>query len=239
MIKVLIADDESLARLRLQRILEKRTDVQVIGEARNGVEAVQMAHRSLPDVVLMDVCMPEMDGLEATEKIARMVPPPVVIFCTAYDDFALRAFDVRAFAYLLKPIKEEELDIALRRATQPTRAQLSDPGVTNRRYLCSKTHRGYKLVPVEQIRLLQAEQKYVVAHTPEGQSVLATTLKEIEKEFSHLFVRIHRSALVARDAIAGVGYYEGHLSVKLRDIDEEPLVSRRLEPRLRRLLPKL
>jgi len=239
MIKVLIVDDESLARIRLQRLLEKNSDIDVVGEARNGLEAVQMAHLYLPGVVLMDVRMPEMDGLDAARQIAKMVPPPAVIFCTAFEDFALRAFDAKAFAYLLKPIKANELDEALQRAASATRAQLNGQAPSHRRHLCSRTHNGLELVAVEQIRLLQADQKYITAYTAEGETVLSDTLKDIEKEFSQLFIRVHRSALVARNAIEGLTYTEGHLAVKIRDIEIQPIVSRRLEPKLRQLLPQL
>jgi len=239
MIKVLIVDDESLARIRLQRLLEKNSDIDVVGEARNGLEAVQMAHLYLPGVVLMDVRMPEMDGLDAARQIAKMVPPPAVIFCTAFEDFALRAFDAKAFAYLLKPIKANELDEALQRAASATRAQLNGQAPSHRRHLCSRTHNGLELVAVEQIRLLQADQKYITAYTAEGETVLSDTLKDIEKEFSQLFIRVHRSALVARNAIEGLTYAEGHLAVKIRDIEIQPIVSRRLEPKLRQLLPQL
>jgi two-component system response regulator AlgR len=239
MIKVLIVDDESLARIRLQRLLEKNSDIDVVGEARNGLEAVQMAHLYLPGVVLMDVRMPEMDGLDAARQIAKMVPPPAVIFCTAFEDFALRAFDAKAFAYLLKPIKANELSEALQRAASATRAQLNGQAPSHRRHLCSRTHNGLELVAVEQIRLLQADQKYITAYTAEGETVLSDTLKDIEKEFSQLFIRVHRSALVARNAIEGLTYTEGHLAVKIRDIEIQPIVSRRLEPKLRQLLPQL
>ena len=239
MIKVLIVDDESLARVRLQRFLGNSSDVQVVGEAKNGREAIQMARQWLPSIVLMDVRMPEMDGLEAAQQITRMTPPPAVIFCTAFEDFVLRAFDARAFAYLLKPVKADELDAALQRATCATRAQIDDQTRSHRRHLCSRTHNGLELIAVEKIRLLQADQKYVTAYTADCEVVLSDTLKEIEQEFSQLFVRVHRSALVARDAIEGLTYTDGHLSIKLRDIAIQPIVSRRLEPKLRQLLPQL
>ena len=140
---------------------------------------------------------------------------------------------------MLKPIKAADLDAALQRAGSATRAQLSGGTRSHRRHLCSRTHNGLELVPVEQIRLLQADQKYVTAYTAEGETVLSDTLKDIEKEFSQLFISVHRSALVARDAIEGLTYAEGHLAVKLRDITIEPIVSRRLEPKLRQLVPQL
>ena len=239
MIKVLIVDDEPLARIRLQRLLETKSDIDVVGEARSGLEALQMTHQYLPDIVLMDVRMPDMDGLDAARQITKMVPPPAVIFCTAFEDFALRAFDAKAFAYLLKPIKAIELDETLKRAASATRAQLNGQASSHRRHLCSRTHNGLELVAVEQIRLLQADQKYVTAYTAEGETVLSDTLKDIEKEFSQFFIRVHRSALVARNAIEGLTYAEGHLAVKLRDIPIQPIVSRRLEPKLRQLVPQL
>ena len=239
MIKVLIVDDEPLARIRLQRLLEKTSDIDVVGEARSGLEALQMTHQYLPDIVLMDVRMPDMDGLDAARQITKMVPPPAVIFCTAFEDFALRAFDAKAFAYLLKPIKAIELAESLKRAASATRAQLNGQASSHRRHLCSRTHNGLELVAVEQIRLLQADQKYVTAYTAEGETVLSDTLKDIEKEFSQFFIRVHRSALVARNAIEGLTYAEGHLAVKLRDIPIQPIVSRRLEPKLRQLVPQL
>ena len=109
MVKVLIADDEPLARIRLQQHLEKMSDVRIVGQAANGLEAVQLTVKYCPDIVLMDIRMPEMDGLEAAKVIAEMSLPPAVIFCTAFDDFALRAFDAQACAYLLKPVKFDEL----------------------------------------------------------------------------------------------------------------------------------
>jgi len=239
MIKVLIVDDEPLARIRLRRLLQKKPDVDIVGEARSGFEAVQMTDQCLPDIVLMDVRMPEMDGLDAARRIAKSVPPPAVIFCTAFEDFALRAFDAKAFAYLLKLIKAIELDEALQRAASATRAQLNGQTPSHRRHLCSRTHNGLELVAVEQIRLLQADQKYVTAYTAEGETVLSDTLKDIEKEFSQFFIRVHRSALVARNAIEGLTYAEGHMAVKLRDIPIQPIVSRRLEPKLRQLVPQL
>ena len=102
MIRVLIVDDESLARIRLQRLLEKIEGVEIVGQAANGADAVTLAGECLPDIVLMDIRMPVLDGIQAAERISAMTPPPAVIFCTAFDDFALRAFDAQASAYLLK-----------------------------------------------------------------------------------------------------------------------------------------
>lgn len=239
MIKVLIVDDEPLARIRLRQHLQKMSDIQVVGQASNGVEAVQTAVKYCPDIVLMDIRMPEMDGLEAAKIIAKMALPPAVIFCTAFDDFALRAFDAQACAYILKPVKYADLVSGIERATRKTRAQIDRRPQSQRRHLCSRTHQGIDLIPVKDILLLQAEQKYVTAYLADSEAVLSDTLKEIEEEFGHLFVRVHRNALVARDAIEGLSFVDGHLSVTVRDISIKPLVSRRLESKLRQLLPEL
>lgn len=239
MVKVLIVDDELLARIRLQQNLEKISGVRIVGQASNGLEGVQLAVKYCPDIVLMDIRMPQMDGLEAAAIISQMSLPPAVIFCTAFDDFALRAFDAQACAYLLKPVKRDDLAAAIKRAARNNRAQINHSQQSHRRHLCSRTHLGVELIPVKNIRLLQAEQKYVTAYLADSEAVLSETLKEIEEEFPDLFVRIHRNALVARDAIQGLGFIDGHLSVTIRDLTLKPIVSRRLESKLRHLLPEL
>jgi two-component system response regulator AlgR len=239
MIKVLIVDDEPLARIRLQQHLQKMSNIRIIGQASNGLEAVQLAVKYCPDIVLMDIRMPEMDGLEAAKIIAEMSLPPAVIFCTAFEDFALRAFDAQACAYLLKPVKYDELVSGIERASRKTRAQIDHRPQSQRRHLCSRTHQGVDLIPIKKILLLQAEQKYVTAYLADSEAVLSDTLKEIEEEFAGLFVRVHRNALVARDAIEGLSLVDSHLRVSIRGISIRPVVSRRLESKLRQLLPEL
>jgi len=239
MIKVLIVDDEPLARIRLQQHLQKMPNVSIVGQASNGLEAVQSTVKYCPDIVLMDIRMPEMDGLEAAKVIAGMTLPPAVIFCTAFEDFALRAFDAQACAYLLKPVKYDELVAGIERASRKNRAQIEHRPQSQRRHLCSRTHQGVDLIPIKKILLLQAEQKYVTAHLADSEAVLSDTLKELEEEFADLFVRVHRNALVARDAIEGLSLIDGHLRISIRDISIKPLVSRRLESKLRQLLPEL
>lgn len=239
MLRVLIVDDEPLARIRLQQHLEKMSDVHIVGQASNGLEAVQSAVKYCPDIVLMDIRMPEMDGLAAAKVIAKMTLPPAVIFCTAFEDFALPAFDAQACAYLLKPVKYADLVSGIERASRKTRAQIDRRPQSQRRHLCSRTHQGIDLIPVKKILLLQAEQKYVTAYLTNSEAVLSDTLKEIEEEFPELFVRVHRNALVARDAIEGLAFIDGHLQVSIRDLSIKPVVSRRLESKLRHLLPEL
>lgn len=241
MVKVLIVDDEPLARIRLQQHVHKMPDVSVVGQATNGLEAVQLTVKYRPDIVLMDIRMPEMDGLEAARMIAEITLPPAVIFCTAFDDFALHAFDAQASAYLLKPVKYDDLVSGIEQASRNTRAQINNRPQSQyqRRHLCSRTHQGIDLIPIKEILLLQAEQKYVTAYLADTEAVLSDTLKEIEEEFADLFVRVHRNALVARDAIEGLSFIDGHLQVSIRGLSIQPVVSRRLESKLRQLLPEL
>lgn len=241
MVKVLIVDDEPLARIRLQQHLHKMPGVSIVGQATNGLEAVQLTVKHCPDIVLMDIRMPEMDGLEAAKIIAEITLPPAVIFCTAFEDFALRAFDAQACAYLLKPVKYDDLVSGIERASRNTRAQINNrsQSQSQRRHLCSRTHQGIDLIPIKKILLLQAEQKYVTAYLADSEAVLSDTLKEIEEEFPDLFVRVHRNALVARNAIEGLSFIDGHLQVSIRGLSIQPVVSRRLESKLRQLLPEL
>lgn len=127
----------------------------------------------------------------------------------------------------------------IERASRKTRAQIDRRPQSQRRHLCSRTHQGIDLIPVKKILLLQAEQKYVTAYLTNSEAVLSDTLKEIEEEFPELFVRVHRNALVARDAIEGLAFIDGHLQVSIRDLSIKPVVSRRLESKLRHLLPEL
>lgn len=239
MIKVLIVDDESLARKRLERLLAEIDDVTVVGEAANGMEAIQMADKCKPDIVLLDIRMPGMDGLKAAEKLAQQEIPPAVIFCTAFDDFALQAFEAEALAYLVKPVRSEDLVRAVMRVTKNNRAQLAENGMEVRKHLHCKSHRGIELIPVDEVQLLQADHKYVTAYCKEQEAVLNDTLKNLEDEFSHRFIRVHRNALVAKDAIKGLVQVDGHTAIQIRDLDIQPVVSRRLEPKLRKLIMQL
>lgn len=242
MIKVMIVDDENLARRRLERMLGQIDDVSLVGEAKNGEEALQMASSLQPDLVLMDIRMPGMDGLTAARKLAAQELSPAVVFCTAYDDFALDAFDAEASAYLVKPVKQEDLQRAIQQACKPRRTHNHENGANRnneRKHLHSKSHRGVNLIPVDQIRLLQADHKYVTAYFAGGEAVLDDTLKQLEEEFSNRFVRVHRNALVAKDSIQGLVQTEGHTQVKIRDLSVRPIVSRRLEPKVRKLISRL
>ena len=247
--RVLVCDDEQLARDRLARLVGDIDGVEVIGEAANGRDAVMESQKLQPDVVLMDIRMPEMDGLEAAGHLLRGEHPPAVIFCTAYDEHALDAFKVHAVDYLLKPVSREDLSAALDRARTLNRVQLAALGQelgdagqhdTRRRHISARTHRGIELVPVDDIRYFMADQKYVTVRYGEGEVLIDETLKELEDEFGEQFVRIHRNALVSVAHLEGMELANaGHHQVRLRDVDERLTVSRRHVAGLRRLMQKM
>lgn len=245
--RVLVCDDEQLARDRVRRLAEQLDDVEVVAEAANGREAVTESERTRPDVVLMDIRMPDMDGIEAAAHLLNTEKPPAVIFCTAYDEHALEAFKVHAVDYLLKPVNRQDLGKALERAGTLNRAQLTavqsesgDGEGHRRKHISARTHKGIELVPVDQVRYFQADQKYVTVRWPEGEVLIDETLKELEDEFGERFVRIHRNALVALEYLEGMELAEqGHYQVRLRDVDERLTVSRRHVPGLRKVMQRL
>jgi two-component system response regulator AlgR len=247
--KVLVCDDEQLARERLSRLVADLEGYEVVGEAANGAEAVQRLSETEADIVLMDIRMPQMDGLEAARLMSQNKAPPAIIFCTAYDDHALQAFNVNAVGYVLKPVRREALADALSKARSLNRVQIStltqstaanDTPHKQRTHISAKTHRGIELVPVDDIRYFLADQKYVTVRSGRGEVLIDETLKDLEDEFGERFVRIHRNSLVARRFIDGLEQVSaGHYQVRLKDTDERMTVSRRHVSGLRRLLQHL
>ena len=208
--RILIVDDEALARSRLSSMLQQLgAPYEVAGEAANGQQAVEKCQAEPIDLVLMDVRMPGMDGLQAAARLAEEEMPPTVIFTTAYDEHALAAFERNASGYLLKPIKLDRLQQTLLQAQQLTRAQLGSHPATEtkpktRKHICSQVGKGLRTIPVAEILYFQAEQKYVVAHLTQGEMLLEEPLKSLEQEFADSFLRIHRSTLVARKYLTGM-----------------------------------
>ncbi len=241
---VVVVDDEPLARDRLARMVNRLEDCNVVAEAANVEEALAAVAEYDPDVVFLDVRMPEEDGLSAAKKITQMEDPPVVIFCTAYDEYALDAFSTDAVGYLLKPVKQEELAAALEKAqklNKVQRAALTEKAPANQRTnISAKNRRGVELIPLADVRFFIADHKYVTVHHTGGETLIDDTLKDLEDEFANLFVRIHRNALVAVNSIDGMERNaQGQYRVKLKDIDEKPVVSRRHVAYLRELLTNM
>lgn len=241
--KVLIVDDEQLARDRLVRMVSELPDCQVVGEASNGRAALEEAQAQDPDVVLLDIRMPGMDGLETARHLGELDEPPAVIFCTAYEEHAVAAFDLQAVGYLLKPVRRDNVAAALTKAQRVNKAQLAalnGPEPSRRSHISARTTRGIELVPVEDVRYFQADQKYVTVRHGGGEVIIDEPLKDLEQEFAELFVRIHRNALVAVAYIEGLERTGvGQACIRLRGVDEPLDVSRRHMSAVRRLIKKL
>lgn len=244
--KILIVDDEPPARDRLRQLIDDSGEHEVIGEAGNGREALDLARQKKPDVILLDIRMPGMDGIETAHHLNQGDAPPAVVFTTAYDEYAIEAFETNAIGYVLKPVRRERLAQALERAARLTDEALADIGqqsgvTTGRKHLCARLHDELKLIPVSDVRYFVADQKYVsVVHT-DGRDLIEESLKSLESEFAGRFVRIHRAALVAIDAIDTLKRDDdGRTRVILRveQGDDELVVSRRHVANVKRRLKK-
>jgi len=234
--KVLIVDDEAPARERLRSLLAEIDGAQVVGEAATGEEALRQTEDLGPDVVLLDVRMPGMDGLEAARHLNLLEHPPAVIFTTAYDEYALNAFDAQAVGYLLKPIRKEKLAAAILSAGRLTRPQLQKiSGDTRRRSHIAVKHReGLRLIPVEDVQYFLAEQKYTTVRHLKGEDLIEDSLRALEDEFGSDLVRIHRNALVSVRYLERIERgAEGQYFVCLRGCEAPLAVSRRMASELR------
>lgn len=246
MMNVLIVDDEPLARDRLARMLSDIEGYNVLEQsASHGEEALTLIESLRPDIVLLDIRMPGIDGMQVAGKLTEMDAPPAVVFCTAHDEFAMQAFDVSAVGYLLKPVRAEHLRDALRRAERPNRVQLAalsrplmEEGGPPRTHISARTRKGIELVPIDDVCYFMADHKYVTLRHVGGEMLLDEPLKALEEEFGDRFVRIHRNALVARDRIERLQRTaQGHFQLYLRDLPDEPLVvSRRHVAGVRQLM---
>ncbi|MCP4935616.1 MAG: response regulator transcription factor, partial [bacterium] len=229
--KVLIVDDETPARVRLKRLLDELSGYETCAEAKNGIEALELAQTQHPDIVLMDIRMPAMDGLEAARHLATLEQPPALIFTTAYGEYALDAFQAHAAGYLLKPIRKEHLQQALAGARIPNRAQLAGLADTEgnaRTHICARLGERLELIPLTAVFYFQAEQKYVTVRHRHGEVLVEESLKSLETEFDSRFLRIHRNALVAKAHLMGlIKTPEGRFQIQFNGIDDQLEISRR------------
>lgn len=235
--KILIADDEALARTRLRKLLEGNPEYEVVAEATTGRDVLEHMNVIKPELVLLDIRMPGMDGIETAQHLAAFDQPPAVIFTTAYDQYALDAFDANAVGYLLKPIRKEKLIEALQRATQVTLAQLqsakqSAPDAaaleSQRTHISARVRGSLVLIEVERIRYFQAEHKYVTVGYDEGEVLIEESLKSLEPELGSSFLRVHRNALIATDFIRSLEKVDGSTHVvHLDGVERSVEVSRR------------
>jgi len=246
--KVLVVDDEKLARERLVRMVATIEGFEVVASAGSGDEAIQRTVEYEPDIVLLDIRMPGMDGLEAGDRLAKFDTPPAVIYCTAYGEHAIEAFGVNAAGYLLKPVRREALSETLSNLKRINKVQktaftgedLDEEAQKRRTHISAKTRRGIELIPLSEVRFFQADHKYVTVRHDKGEVLIDDTLRELESEFGDKLVRIHRNALIMMDHLDGLERDStGHYQVRMRGIDEKLDVSRRHISGLRRIVQSL
>ena len=204
-LNILIADDEAPARNRMRDLLSDVEQVAVVAEAKNGKEAIDLALQTKPDLLLLDIRMPVMDGIEAAQHAQKLEPKPHIIFTTAFDAYAIKAFDLNAIDYLLKPIRLERLQAAINKAhaLQPKQIEALKPLQKTRTHLSIHERGRVLLVPIETIVYLRAELKYITVRTAEREYLIEESLTNLEVEFGERFIRLHRNSLVAPSFIAG------------------------------------
>lgn len=205
-LSILIVDDEQLARERLKRLISRCKGYEVIAEAENGLRAIEMMARHAPDIILLDIRMPGADGLEVARNTLDLDSAPAIIFCTAYDEYAIKAFEFNACAYLLKPAREEDLQKALKQATKLTQAQLTalkkkQSDSEEHLNFVAHTWQGLEKIAFEDIFYFQADHKYVTIHHKAGETLTDHTLKEIEQKFPEEVFRCHRNCVVNKHHI--------------------------------------
>jgi two-component system response regulator AlgR len=242
-LSVLIVDDELPARERLQSLVAELPGCAVAGVCSNGADALAQIAKLKPSVVLLDIRMPGMTGIEVARHLGALEHPPAIVFTTAYDEYALEAFESQAVGYLLKPVRSERLAQALKQASRlraPQLLGLASPAapLAARQHVAVRVRDELKLIPVKDVRYFRAEQKYVTVRHSRGEDLIDESLKQLEEEFAQDFVRAHRSVLVAIahvEALERVGTEEGY-ALRLRGEAEPLAVSRRQLAELRKRL---
>ena len=245
-LRVLLVDDEAPARRRMRDLLDDcaaALPLAVVGEAQHGREALDLLQSAPADLVLTDIHMPDMDGIELARHLLKLQHPPVVIFTTAFHEHAVQAFEVNAIDYLMKPVRVQRLLSALQKVPRlrPLTAERISHLPSNARRFLSVTERSrVVLVPIDEVLFLKAELKYITIRTKDREFLLEESLTRLEHEFGHRFVRVHRNCLVARDAIRGFERRvnddgDAHWEVLLNGLDETLPVSRRQQGIVREL----
>jgi two-component system response regulator AlgR len=248
MLKVLLVDDEELARMRLRSLVSECPDpkAQIVGEAANAAQALAWLASQACDVMLLDVHMPGRDGTQLAADLRQRAKPPAIVFVTAHAEHALKAFDLEAVDYLTKPVRRERLQSALQRVAQRLALPVAPPPAAAAEPVLVVSDRGRVVrVPVSQVLYLKAELKYVTLRTADHTFVLDDALSDLEQRLGDRFLRVHRNALVARDAVralerrivagndeeAGEGW-----AVRVAPVDEWLAVSRRQATAVREAL---
>jgi len=243
--KILIVDDELPARQRIADLLADIDSGFTLLEAGNGLEAIDMVEREHPDTVLMDIRMPVMDGLESALHMSTLEPTPAVIFITAFDEHAIKAFDANAIDYLLKPVRLERLKQALGKAELIKRPVINQvlagqSEKARRTHLSAISQGKILLIPVNEIQCFKADNKYVSVFRDGHEILIDDPLKNLEEEFADLFLRIHRNALVSLAHVTALEKNaDGSYELAVRGLPEKLQVSRRHVAEIRQRLKTL
>jgi len=237
MLRILIVDDEAPARNRLRRMLAELPAAHVVAEADSGQEAIRLIPLKKPDVLLLDISMPGLDGMTLAQMLKNAGHAPAIIFCTAWSDQAVEAFECEAVDYLVKPVRAERLENALDKARRfLTRPENDTKGVFLRSTLGGKV----RLLPMEEVIYLSAEDKYTTAVHLKGKMVINQSLLELENAHGDILVRAHRGALVIKNRIRGLEKSsDGRHFLRLDGCEDRPQVSRRNLPAIRKLIREL
>jgi two-component system response regulator AlgR len=233
-LRALVVDDEQPARERLAALLRELDLVDVVGEARDAAEALQQVNTLSPDLLYLDIRMPGMSGLELARHLAQLEDAPAIIFTTAHGEHAVEAFDAEAVGYLLKPVRKEKLAAATERAQRLNPRQVEVLGAPARTHLAVRTRQELRMLRIEDVICLVAEDKYTTVHHAGGKDLIEDSLRALESEFGEHFVRIHRGALVNRSCIEAIERRpDGNWVVRLRGLSGTLPVSRRLAGELK------
>ncbi|GAA4360056.1 LytTR family DNA-binding domain-containing protein [Kangiella marina] len=227
MLKTIIVDDEQPARQRIHRLLKTYSELTVVAEASNGEEALSLIQQHHPDLVFLDISMPVMNGVELARILSDDFPQLKIIFTTAYDQYALEAFDVNATDYLLKPIRKERLAKALSKLIKPQEQE---------DFITVREREVVRKVLLKNILFLHSDQKYVEIHLAEKTLLSNESLKDLETRFAQHFLRIHRSTLINRLHFYGIEQDDGQYVALLRHTDTKPVISRRHQTEVRQFL---
>ncbi len=242
-VNILITDDEPLARQRLERFLQDLGEKQ-IHQAQHGLQAIEYCQNNLVDIIFLDIRMPAMDGLETAQHLCQLPNPPAIVFVSAYDEYALKAFSVNAIDYLMKPVNSEQIHNALKKAkrmnAQVIQQLRSESNHHHRQHISTQFRGEIQLIPIKDIYYFQADQKYVNVCHKNGECLIEEPLKSLEEEFSKQFIRIHRNALINKYFISGLSKNDmGRLTIVLKECHTQLEISRRHVSEIRALVKSL
>ncbi len=229
MISVLIVDDEQPARQRLRRLLDEHPQLDIVGEADNGQTALELIEQQQPDLIFLDISMPVMNGMQVAKQLNQQPHQPHIIFTTAYDEYALQAFDVDAQDYLLKPIRQERLSKALQKLE---RKPTSDKPT----FMSIRERETVRRIAIKDILFLHSDQKYTEVHLTDEVLLSSDSLKDLEQRFADDFIRIHRSTLVNRQHLIGIEQDDNSCVALIKGSKSKPEISRRHQPDVRQFL---